>query len=124
MSHFINAEKEVFQKFLNAEISGPFQMLNLIKFKDFVTETGLSGQEQYQKYMAAASPFLKTSGANLTFIGNTNHCLIGPNTKEWDKILLVAYPSKAAFVDMVTDPDYPAHLRTMAIENSRLILCQ
>jgi uncharacterized protein (DUF1330 family) len=124
MDYFNNAEKEVFLEFLQAEISGPFHMLNLIKFKDLVTETGLTGNEQYEKYMAAATPFLKTSGAKLTFIGSTKHCLIGPRIKEWDKVLLVEYPSKAAFVDMVTDPDYPADLRTMALEDSRLILCQ
>lgn len=124
MHTYINASEEVFATFISKNISGPFQMLNLLKFKEQVEGSGLSGKAQYQKYMEAATPFIKTSGAKLTFIGNTMHCLIGPTEREWDKILLVEYPSKEAFLKMVLDKEYPSHLRTLALADSRLILCQ
>ena len=124
MPQYINANKELFNKFIQAEIKGSFQMLNLLKFKEHVSETGLSGKEQYQEYMKAAAPFIQSSGAKLSYLGNTLHSIIGPAENEWDKVLLVEYPSKEAFLNMVMDPEYPAQLRTLALSDSRLILCQ
>ena len=121
---YINAKKERVQEFMKMDITGSFHMLNLLKFKKQVGETGLSGKEQYQAYMKAAAPFIQSSGAKLIYMAETKHTIIGPDQKEWDKVLLVEYPSKEAFLNMVMDPDYPAHLRTLALSDSRLILCQ
>lgn len=124
MKAYINANRELFNVFIQTEINGSFQMLNLLKFKEHVSETGLTGKEQYQEYMKAAAPFIQSSGAKLNYLANTVYSVIGPQENEWDKILLVEYPSKEAFLNMVMDPEYPAQLRTLALSDSRLILCQ
>ena len=43
--------------------------------------------------------------------------------ERWDEILLVEYPSAAAFAAMVTSPEYKAIVfhRTAALEDSRLV---
>jgi hypothetical protein len=50
--------------------------------------------------------------------------LIGPGDEEWDEILLVEYPSKAAFFEMTGDPDYPREIRGGALADSRLYCTQ
>ena len=51
------------------------------------------------------------------------HIVIGDEAEDWDEVLVVEYPSRDAFFDMVTNPDYMAttHHRTAALERSALI---
>jgi uncharacterized protein (DUF1330 family) len=101
----------------------PLQMLNLLKFKHQSSDTA-SGAAQYAAYMKAALPFFEQSKARVLFYGEAKLCLIGPaGDLEWDKVLIVEYPTKQAFLQMVTDPEYPAQLRRDALADSRLILC-
>ncbi len=125
MQKFLNAEKEQFVKFLKSPIEGSLQMLNLLKFKNHVAETGLSGKDQYKEYMKATTPFFQKSNAKILFYGEPQFTIIGPKGDlEWDKILIVEYEKKEDFVNMITDKDYPSHLRTLALEDSRLIFCK
>lgn len=97
----------------------PFQMLNLLKFKKD------GGAEKYKEYMRAAAPFFARANAEVLYYGNAELTLIGPSeTREWDKILLVEYASKEDFLAMITDVNYPTHLRKAALEDSRLLLCR
>ncbi|NJL13574.1 MAG: hypothetical protein HC913_11590 [Microscillaceae bacterium] len=36
-------------------------------------------------------------------------------------MVLVEYPSKEHFLEMIKNPAYPSHLRTAALQDSRLI---
>jgi len=100
----------------------PLSMLNLLKYKA-VTADGISGKEQYKNYMKAASPFIEQSKGKVIYFGNTLHTFIGPNESEWDKVLIVQYPNKNHFLGMLKTEGYPSHLRTAALEDSRLIVC-
>lgn len=92
-------------------------MLNLLKFSD-------SG-ELYKKYMEAAYPFFMSSGAEILYQGNIIHTFIGDeNASEWDEMLLVKYASKNNFIKMTTAEGYPSNLRSTALLNSRLFVCQ
>ena len=99
------------------------QMLNLLKFKDHVSETNKTGKSQYQEYMVAAGPFIQKSRGKVIYYGTAQLSLIGPEHLEWDQVLIVEYPSKREFLEMVTTPGYPAKLRKLALEDSRLIFC-
>jgi len=98
-------------------------MLNLLKFKDKVEGTDLTGKEQYDLYMKAAAPFLKNAKAKVLFYGQAHFSIIGPADLEWDKVIIVEYETNEAFINMATQKDYPDHLRTAALADSRLILC-
>lgn len=93
---------------------GPVVMLNLLDFKV------PGGAERYADYGAAVAPLLERAGGRIIFAGQGGPALIGPS--EWDLVLLVEYPSRQAFLEMVGSPEYMgiAHLRSEALERSEL----
>ncbi len=121
--YFEDISKEQFKAFLALPIDQPLQMLNLLRFKDKVTDTGISGKEQYQIYLRATTPFFEKANAKVIFIGKPEFTLIGPTENEWDKVLIVRYETKKDFMDMVLSDGYPSDLRRKAILDSRLIFC-
>lgn len=124
MQTYLDLTKEQFKDFIALPNDLPLQMLNLLKFKAQVEETGLTGKEQYKVYMKAAFPFFEKSNAKIIFNGNPKFTLIGPvDQLEWDKILIIEYATKKDFITMITSEGYPAHLRTKALADSRLIFC-
>ncbi|RNL81326.1 DUF1330 domain-containing protein [Nocardioides marmorisolisilvae] len=97
-----------------AEKDGPVHMLNLLAFVD--------DGELYLEYGVAVGAHLERVGASIVYAGNVDGLLIG-GADEWDAVAVVRYPSRAAFLEMVTDPGYQeiAPLRTRALRDSRLI---
>jgi uncharacterized protein (DUF1330 family) len=63
------------------------------------------------------------AGGKILWFGNVAQIVIGPDTERWDDAVLVQYPSRQAFITMVTRPDYLAASvhRTAALADSRLI---
>jgi len=99
--------------FLADDDGGPVTMLNLLRFKP------AGGRESYARYGKAIVPFLEKVGGSVVYFGETGTPLVAPPTDTaWDAVLLVRYPSRAAFSAMVADPDYQqiTHLRTEALE--------
>jgi uncharacterized protein (DUF1330 family) len=124
MEKYINSTKAQSIAFAKMPIDQPLQMVNLLKFKAKVENSELTGEEQYQNYINAIQVYLKEAQAKILFYGKTELTLIGPEGEnEWDKVVIVQYPSKQHFLKMATTPNYPHHLRSMALEDSRLIFC-
>ena len=124
MQQYLDLTRQQFKAFMELPIDSPLQMLNLLKFKDQVLETGVTGKEQYKNYMKATAPFFENSRANVVYYGTPQFTLIGPqDTLEWDKVLIVEYPAKQDFVNMILTEGYPSEMRKLAIEDSRLIFC-
>ncbi len=99
------------QAFLAAPDDGqPIVMLNLLRFAD-------GGQAGYEAYMRATQPFLAGVGGELVHAGLAGPALIAEDGQAWDAVLLVRYPSRAAFLAMVSDPGYQriTHLRSAAL---------
>lgn len=116
---------EQFKAFVQLPMDTTVVMLNLLKFKDMVPETGLSGAESYKEYMRQATPFFAKAGAEVLYMGKPKTLLIGPENEDlWDKVLLVKYNTIAGFLGMVQAEGYPSHLRAKALEDSRLIYCE
>ncbi len=121
---YVEVTPEQIQGFSQLPVSGAFQMLNLLKFKEKVKGTEETGAEAYDKYLEAILPFFKASGAKVVYQGKSMLTVIGPNNHtEWDKILIVEYASKEDFLNMITTKGYPVALRNRALEDSRLIVC-
>ena len=120
---YLDGTREQFMAFMALPEEGPFHMLNLLKFKEVVDDSGKSGREQYNEYMRAAAPFLQKAQADVLYYGEVHMNLVGPaDEKDWDKVLIVAYTSKEDFANMVTHPDYPTALRNAALADSRLLV--
>lgn len=89
--------------------SEPVVMLNLLRFLPD------GGRERYGEYGAAVAPLLEKAGARVVYLGNPAPPLLGD--ERWDTVLLVEYPTRQAFLDMVGSEEYQviAHLRTEAL---------
>lgn len=113
----INPTRKQFEALAGVPDNQPVVMLNLLKFSD-------SG-DLYKQYMKAAYPFFVNSGAEILYQGNIIHTFIGDeNAAEWDKMLLVKYACKTDFIKMTTAAGYPNALRSTALSDSRLFVCQ
>lgn len=105
----------------------PIVMLNLLKFRDVAEYKGVpadySGREAYRRYSEIALQKLAEIGASVTYVGDMKATLIGPESEQWDEVLLVRYPSKQAFFGMMQQPDFfeATRHRTAALADSRLI---
>jgi uncharacterized protein (DUF1330 family) len=103
---------------------GPIVMLNLLKFRDRADYgQGGTGREAYKRYSKAVMPLLWEVGGQPLWMGDARASVIAPDDESWDEVLLVHYPSRAAFLRMVKSAPYQAilHHRTAALADSRLI---
>lgn len=89
-------------------------MLNLLRFRPD------GGRERYHRYSdEVGSRFLPKVGGEVLYIGRpSGPALVADESGRWDEVLLVRYPSRAAFLEMVGDPAYQevARLRSAALE--------
>jgi len=94
--------------------AGKVVMLNLLKFK------GKEGARAYDRYVENVSKILEARGARIVYSGKAAELLVGDET--WDAIILVEYPSRKVFVEMVTSPEYQkAHVyREQGLERTVL----
>ena len=103
------------KRYLGDDVGGPVVMLNLLRFAD-------GGRERYAEYARAIAPFLAKVGGELVYGGDGSTALVAEDGQAWDAVLLVRYPSRAAFAAMVSDPGYQGitHLRTAALREAVL----
>jgi uncharacterized protein (DUF1330 family) len=101
-------------------------MVNLLRFKELADgDEGITGAEAYARYGAAVASHLERVGGRILFAAAAQESVIGPAESEWDLVVAVEYPSRKAFIEMTSDPDYlKAHGdREAALADSRLIAC-
>jgi uncharacterized protein (DUF1330 family) len=85
---------------------GPVVMLNLLKFKDVATGGG-SGAASYSRYGDSVTQMVEERGGRVLWHGRVDQVLIGEeDANGWDAMALVQYPSRQAFLDMVSDETY------------------
>ena len=117
MELFILPTKEQFAQLMAMDYQGPIYMINLLRFKP---DGGVDLYERYGETCAAIweriglKLVLRTKSAPLTVIGG----------EAWDEVIIVLYPSVAAFIDMNRDKEYQANVRYRheALTDSRLYL--
>jgi uncharacterized protein (DUF1330 family) len=107
----------------------PVVMINLLRYRDHAlyppgfAADPCRGSDAYARYSRDAIRFVHAVGGQVVWRGSAKTVVIGPATERWDDALLVQYPSKQAFLDMIGNPGYQAITvhRTAALEDSRLI---
>ncbi|WP_339489221.1 DUF1330 domain-containing protein [Pseudomonas sp. EL_65y_Pfl2_R95] len=107
----------------------PILMLNLLRFNpqaDYPKgseHAPCTGQQAYKIYSKTALQKVQGVGGSVELLANAHVALIAPSDEHWDQLLLVRYPSKQAFLSMISDPQYQAATqhRTAALADSRLI---
>jgi uncharacterized protein (DUF1330 family) len=105
------------EQFVADDPTEPVVMLNLIRFAP-------GGAEKYQEYFAkfASSGVDARYGVTVLYSGVGHPSLVAAEGGDWDMVVLVRYPTRRHFVDMVNDPDYQAfeHLRAEAVRTAVL----
>ena len=113
---YIHPTPEQIEALRKLDLAGPLVMLNLLRFNPD------GGAEAYAHYGEQAAPFLQKAGAKVRYLGDVAATVIGGDA--WDEVILVEYPSTAAFFEMTGNPDYPGDVRAGALLDSRLYCTQ
>ncbi|HLS76772.1 MAG TPA: DUF1330 domain-containing protein [Nocardia sp.] len=104
------------KRFLAEDPGGPVVMLNLLRFAP-------GGRELYARYAdAVRQTFAPRYGAEVLYAGDGSSALVAEQGQAWDAVILVRYPSRQVFCDMVADPEYQkvTAWRTQALEEAVL----
>ena len=106
----VTPTQEQLQNLLASDFEGPVSMLNLLKFKERAEyadgrSSELSGAEAYNLYAEKMAPFVISKGGRLVFGGRAEHLMLGEVDELWDVAAIMEYPSKEAFVEIVSSPE-------------------
>jgi len=118
----LTLNEEELQKLMQHPDTTPVVMVNLLKFKT-TTADGEAGEEAYNRYTQNAAAFVAKVGGRVLWYGQANQFIIGGREDRWDRVLLVEYPSRAAFLKMAQIPEFQAVQkdRQAALERTVLI---
>jgi uncharacterized protein (DUF1330 family) len=121
----IRPNRDQFVQLVHAPDEGPVVMLNLLKFKGKADDGATTGGQEYRKYGDAAVEMIEARGGKVIWSGRAEQVLIGDPSEDWDVVLLVQYPSRATFVEMVSTPEYEqAHEhRESGLERTVVVAC-
>lgn len=89
---------------------GPVWMVNLMSYRDLADyadgrATTITGREADDIYAPLES--LAAVGAQVVFLADVDMQLLGASPK-WDRVGVVKYPTRRAFIDMQMRPDFQA----------------
>jgi hypothetical protein len=87
-------------------LDGPIYMLNLMKYRDVAVyatgeEAGVSGRDADDRY--APVDVLDAIGAQVCLVAD-----VVDASEDWDRVGVVRYPTRRAFVEMQSRPDFRA----------------
>jgi uncharacterized protein (DUF1330 family) len=101
MSAYLEPTREQIAALAARPADEPVVMINLLQFR------ADGGRESYVRYVQEAGPHLQRVGGTVRYAGASPGHVIGEGEKPWwDAIIVVEYPSPAAFLDMVTNEEY------------------
>lgn len=106
----INPTGQGLKSFLEAAPDEPVVMLNLLRFRD-------GGRDSYEQYLAHFAEHAGDVGGQVLYYGDGATALVAEDGQAWDAVLLVSYPTRRAFSEMVRSPRYQegTHLRDEAL---------
>jgi len=112
----VDPTPETVQTFIAEDDGEPIVMLNLLAYKPD------GGQARYGEYAALTVPHMARVKAELLYFGDAITPLVPNDGVQWDAVVLVKYPSRSAFLEMVMDPEYQkiTHIRTEALAEAVL----
>ena len=112
---YLTPTDEQRKEFAEHPYDGVIWMWNLLRFTD-------AGSDSYQRYVEEVTPLVEKRSGRVLIRSRGQATFIGPDT--WDEALVIEYPSRAAFLDMIGSTEYQAigHFRQDAIVDSRLYM--
>lgn len=109
-------------KLLSLPPDSPVAALNLFQFNEraqyqpedpeYGTDAAdISGQEAYAKYGATAGKAIMDLGGKVVFSTPVDQVMIGGEGIEWDIAAIMYFPTRQAFMDMLSNPEFEANSR-------------
>ncbi|HWD56559.1 MAG TPA: DUF1330 domain-containing protein [Acidimicrobiales bacterium] len=132
----ITPTREQFTEFAHGTRDGEVVMINLLHFAraDEASEPAGADDEKastgagaYREYSDQVIKMVEARGGKVIWTGRPEHVLIGDSDADaWDLVALVSYPSRSAFIEMVTSPNYEeAHThRERGLDRTVLLACE
>ncbi len=139
----ITPTREQFTEFAHGRSEGEVVMINLLHFATPDPKPGAgdsagiaagtsaakatTGASAYRDYSDQVVKMVESRGGKVIWTGRPENVLIGDSeADDWDLVALVSYPSRAAFIDMVTSPKYEeAHThRDRGLDRTVLLACE
>ena len=71
----------------------------------------VSGQEAFARYSESAGPFIVKLGGKVVFTTPVDQVMIGPEEPAYDVAAIMFFPTRAAFMEMLSDPEFQAASR-------------
>ncbi|MFC3230815.1 DUF1330 domain-containing protein [Marinibaculum pumilum] len=121
----IDVDADALEAMAGGDPDEPVVMLNLLRYRETAQPghgvDGLSGRQAYEVYGRRFACLHPRFGGEPVWMGRPSRSLIGGEA--WDLVILVRYPTRRQFVEMLNDPDYQAiaPIRAAALADSRLI---
>ena len=121
----IQPDDSQIRELVNRIDDGPVVMINLLKFREHATGQDCTGAEAYGRYADRVQQMIGDVGGRTVWLGQADQILIGDSDEDWDLAVLVEYPTRRAFLEMVSQPEYQdAHVhRDAGLERTSLIAC-
>ena len=127
---YIELDPENLRGFEELPRDEPFQMLNLLRFREWAqypdghehVQRGWTGREAYEEYSRAIASTFVASGAEVVWQASFQSTVVGAENETWDAMIVVEYPNADAFLAMISDPKHHAGSinRTAALADWRL----
>lgn len=124
MAH-VHADTEALAAMGAGDPDEPVVMLNLLRYRNQAEPgcgvDGMSGRDAYGLYGQRFAALNPRFGGEPIWMGRAGQTIIGE--EDWDVVILVRYPTRRQFVEMLDDPEYQAiaPIRAAALADSRLI---
>ena len=111
----IEPGSEELKRFGEGDDKRPLVLLQLLRFAE-------GGRERYLQYSVVAQRHLARVGAQVLYAGECTEPLLAPQGS-WDAVVLVRYPNRAAYLEMIAHPEYQeiAAVRRAALREAALL---
>ncbi|HLZ85366.1 MAG TPA: DUF1330 domain-containing protein [Caulobacteraceae bacterium] len=87
--------------------TGPVVMVNLVRFRAASADGDGSGWDAYLRYSQGFAALMKASGATILWAGKVEGAAFGDvGGRPWDFVVLVRYPSRRTFLEVLTSEAY------------------
>ena len=123
----ISPNREQFVEYAKSDLDGEVVMLNLVRFARTGASEKESGAAAYSRYGDQVTEMIEAQGGTIVWSGLPHHVFVGdPDADRWDAVVLVMYPSREKFIEMVSTPEYnTAHEdRESGLEATVILACE
>ena len=134
MTHHLDPRDEQRAELLSLPSETPVAVLNLFEFNEVAAyqegdpehgtdAANVSGQEAFQRYGGHAGNIIQDLGGRVVFNIPVEQVLIGPETANWHVAAIMFFPSRQAFLQMMSDATFQtaSRHRKAALKNHHMI---